>query len=102
MASNDSAENARKAQDVEAKVDAREKKGTYHWGRGGEGNMTTIGKDEKRPTMDKRMMSKDSNGRSRTRSGGEGERRGSSFLEKGKEMLGMMGQKAAEGSAIED
>ena len=44
MASNTNPEEARKAQDVEAPVHSgKEKTGTFHWGRGGEGNMMTVG-----------------------------------------------------------
>ena len=77
MASNDSATEARRAQDVEApKYHQSESKGTYHWGRGGEGNKMTVG------------------GEQRTSSKGAGERRGSfkDAIEKGKETLGLGGE----------
>lgn len=93
MASNDSAESARKAQDVVLpEVHDREKKGTFHWGRGGEGNMATIGKSEPRPQS-----------KPRRKSSGAAARRGSNLLEKGKEKLGLGHDgKKPEGSAIED
>ena len=87
MASNSSAEEARRAQDVEAPLHHQnESKGTYHWGRGGEGNKMTIGE----------------NG-----DGEKGRRRSSAgkMFEKGKEMLGFKGkggEKAGAGSAIMD
>lgn len=76
---------ARAAQDVEAPAShEKEAKGTYHWGRGGEGNMMTVGSNAQRP----------GNGKERTGSKGAGAgegRRGSlqAALEKGKEMLGL-------------
>ena len=83
MASNDSATEARRAQDVEApKYHQSEPKGIYHWGRGGEGNKMTVGGEQ-------RTQSKE-----RTSSKGAGERRGSfkDAIEKGKEMLGLGGE----------
>jgi hypothetical protein len=93
MASNSNPEEARKAQDVEAPVHhEKEKKGTYHWGRGGEGNMMTVGKDSKAEKKE--------------RSGSEKKERSGSFkdkLEKGKEMLGLKGkEQKGSGSAIAD
>lgn len=89
MASNSNAEEARKAQDVELPVHHdKEKKGTYHWGRGGEGNMMTVGKEN-------------GNGEKKERSGSFREK-----FEKGKEMLGMgkgkNGEAKSSGSAISD
>jgi hypothetical protein len=76
---------ARAAQDVDTPAaHTKEARGTYHWGRGGEGNMVTLGSDKKR-----------------TISKGEGERgRRPSFqgvLDKGKSLLGM-GKKERNGS----
>lgn len=100
---------ARAAQDVEAPAHhGREMQGTYHWGRGGEGNMTFVGGGDRsgskeRPSAEPRKTSKE-----RTMSGnGGGERRGSfrSAMEKGKEMLGLRKEswvgKAGDESAIE-
>ena len=95
MASNSNPQEARKAQDVETPVHhAKEQKGTFHWGRGGEGNVMTIGKDK--------------NGEKKERSGSEKKERSGSFkdkFEKGKEMLGLKGkagEKGSNGSAIAD
>lgn len=93
MASNDTPEGARRAQDVEApEVHQKDMKGTYHWGRGGEGNKTTIGPDGREQSKSPRR--------------GAGERRRSSkMMEKGKEMLGFGedDKKASEKAvAIED
>lgn len=69
---------ARKAQDVEApEAHQKEMKGTYHWGRGGEGNKTTIGEDE--PVQSKSPKVGPQKGR----------RSSSRVLEKGKEVLGL-------------
>ena len=47
MAQNVSPEEARKAQDVDTPAHHKnDPKGTYHWGRGGEGNMMTVGQKE--------------------------------------------------------
>ncbi|KAK0282777.1 hypothetical protein LTR91_006624 [Friedmanniomyces endolithicus] len=80
---------ARAAQDVNAPAHhEKETRGTYHWGRGGEGNMMTVGSDKskERPGMD-----------------GEGQQRRGSFqgiMEKGKEMLGLGKGKPPGGSAV--
>lgn len=97
MANNSNAEEARKAQDVETPVHhGKEKKGTFHWGRGGEGNMMTVGK-ENGEKKDKQ------------RTGSENKERSGSFkasLEKGKEMLGLKGKNGEKvlgnGSAVAD
>lgn len=88
MASNSSAEESRKAQDVEAPVHhQKEQKGTYHWGRGGEGNMMTVGKDngekkgERRPSDNKQRTGSFKN-----------------TIDKGKEMLGLRKEKERRGS----
>ena len=97
MATHSSAEEKRAAQDVEAPAHHQSKpEGTYHWGRGGEGNMMTIGKNGKEEKKE-RTPSTENNGRS-----------SGSFhdaFEKGKEMLGLKKvekDKAANGSAIAD
>ena len=78
MAHSSTPEEARKAQDVEAPAHHQsDPKGTYHWGRGGEGNMMTIGKDAK--------DEKNGNGKERTGSF-------QNALEKGKGMLGLKGK----------
>ena len=87
MAANSDAKEARKAQDVETPVHHdKEKKGTYHWGRGGEGNMMTVGKDSTSEKKERSGSFKDK-------------------LDKGKEMLGLKGKtgdKGGNGSAIAD
>lgn len=80
IVSNDNASVARAAQDVDTPAHhGRELKGTHHWGRGGEGNMVTLG---------------DSNGSKKERTGSKGEagQRRPSFsgvMERGKSMLGI-------------
>lgn len=94
MATNTGPEEARKAQDVEAPtVHSSDPKGTFHWGRGGEGNKMTIGEDN----SDKREKERTGSGKK--------ERTGSiqHALEKGKEKLGLKGKEKGEnGSAVED
>lgn len=95
MASNDSAESARRAQDVDTPAHhQREMKGTYHWGRGGEGNKTLVGGGEREES------------KSPMRSGkGEGKRR-SSVKDRAKETLGLKKEKDKQGGgdavAVED
>ena len=105
MASNSNPDEVRKAQDVELPVHhGKEKKGTFHWGRGGEGNMMTVGKEEKK----ERSSSFKSDRKERL--GSEKKERSGSFkdkLEKGKEMLGLKGKErtgsgSGSGSAIAD
>lgn len=99
IVSNDNPANARKAQDVEAPLHHdRDLEGTYHWGRGGEGNKMKIGLDA--------HEKQNSGGAGEKRSDGA-VRRGSfqGVLEKGKEMLGLGGGKGKKdegGSAIEE
>lgn len=86
---------ARAAQDVEAPPHhEKEPKGTFHWGRGGEGNMMTVGTNDGQRTKSKE----------RTGSKGGAERRGSfqGVIEKGKEILGLGKGKQGEkdGSAV--
>ena len=92
MATNESAESARRAQDVDVPAHHKnDMKGTYHWGRGGEGNKVTVGETEAQERE-----------RTRSKSRGEAERRGS-WMEKGKEMLGLKGKKHKDlgGSAVD-
>ncbi|KAK3715682.1 hypothetical protein LTR37_006907 [Vermiconidia calcicola] len=92
MAVNTDPTEARMAQDVEAPVHHQnDPKGTYHWGRGGEGNKMLVGGGEKHRE------------KSKERKNSKGER-SESFLKKGKDMLGLKGKKGDEkgGSAIED
>ena len=80
MATNENQANARKAQDVDAPEHfQREAKGTYHWGRGGEGNKMTVGGGEKRSSTE--------------------EKRSNSFISRSKEKLGLKA-KAKDGSAV--
>ena len=104
MATNESQELARRAQDVDAPQHfQREDKGTYHWGRGGEGNMMSVGQNGEKV---KEHNAKDHHAESKERrksSKGETERRGSGrIIDKGKEMLGLGKHKNIGGSAIED
>ncbi len=84
MASNQSAEEARKAQDIDTpKHHLNDPKGTYHWGRGGEGNMMTIGSNQGEKDQPKeRTLS--SSRRKTERSG--------SFQDAVKGMLGLKGK----------
>ena len=79
---------SRAYQDVEApKAHEREVKGTYHWGRGGEGNMMTVG------------GAKVGEGSQLNPEQRQPARRTGSFnavVEKGKELLGMGGKKEQE------
>ncbi len=102
MAKNDSAEEARRAQDIDTPAHHNnDPKGVYHWGRGGEGNMMAVGpkngeKEEKKSRSKERTLS----------AGRGGQQRSGSFrdaLGKGKEMLGLKGKQGEKGgSAIED
>ncbi|GAB7359217.1 hypothetical protein MBLNU230_g5876t1 [Neophaeotheca triangularis] len=106
---NENPDVARQAQDVEAPAHhAKAPKGTYHWGRGGEGNMTTVGgKDADKEVRKEQEERSRSRARSQERGGGKARR--SSFqgiVGKGKEMLGMggggkKGEKVQE-SAVEE
>jgi len=90
MVPNDSPAAARAAQDVEAPAHhEKEARGTYHWGRGGEGNMVTIGSDQRPPP-------KSSSRERKSSQGAEGRRRGSfqNTIEKGKAMFGLSGGKS--------
>jgi len=97
ITSNDSAENARKAQDVDAPAHHQhDPKGTYHWGRGGEGNMMTVGGSNEEKKEHKERKGSANKGRS------------GSFrdaLNKSKEVLGLKGKDGKGekgGSAVED
>jgi len=81
MVPNDSPAAARAAQDVEAPAHhEKEARGTYHWGRGGEGNMMTLSAGEQKKK--ERSVSK-----------GEDAHEKPSLLEKGKHALGLGGHK---------
>lgn len=105
MAKNDSAEEARRAQDIDTPAHHNnDPKGVYHWGRGGEGNMMAVGqKNGEKNGEEKKSRSKE-----RTLSAGRGgQQRSGSFrdaLGKGREMLGLKGgSKLEKGeSAVED
>lgn len=100
MANNSSALEARKAQDVEAPAHHQnEPKGTYHWGRGGEGNKMTIGStgDKRGKSNERKEQLSNENGTKRRTSSA------SKVLEKGKEMLGLKGKTNEKGgSAVVD
>jgi hypothetical protein len=94
MVSNDPSDpsKSRAAQDVEAPAHHnKQPQGTFHWGRGGEGNMMTVGGGDQRPSSKERKTS------------GENQRRGSvqGILEKGKELLGLKKKKSGEAQAVE-
>lgn len=93
MAKNDSAEEARRAQDIDTPAHHNnDPKGVYHWGRGGEGNMMAVGQkngEEKKSRSKERTLSAERGGQQRS-----GSFRGA--LGKGKEMLGLKGGKPAE------
>lgn len=73
---NDNATNARLAQDVEVPAKKEPTTGTYHWGRGGEGNMMTLGADGHKK-------------KERSVSRGEAGHEKPSLIEKGKHALGL-------------
>ncbi|RMY67137.1 hypothetical protein D0863_07994 [Hortaea werneckii] len=110
IVSNDNPSNARLAQDVEApRHHDRPAQGTFHWGRGGEGNMTVVGKSEREQRKEREEQRKKEGGRSNSRGEAENRsqsrRRGSGgLIEKGKEILGIGGRGRAGGSenAIEE
>lgn len=94
---NENAAAARAAQDVDTPAHhSKELKGTHHWGRGGEGNMVTLG-------------GSNGNKKERTASKGEAGQRRPSFsgvMERGKSMLGMGKKEGAKNggssSAVEE
>ncbi|KAI7507396.1 hypothetical protein KC347_g6925 [Hortaea werneckii] len=97
IVSNDNPNNARLAQDVEApKHHDRPAQGTFHWGRGGEGNMTVVGKSEREQRKEREEQKKKegrSNSRGEAENRSQSRRRGSgSLIEKGKEILGLGGR----------
>lgn len=89
--------------------------GTYHWGRGGEGNMTTLGKSGAQEAREKSQERRARKERTASSGSSSGKNRRPSFqtaLSKGKEILGLGGKKekddvdkkmlSEEGSAISD
>ncbi|KAK4546226.1 hypothetical protein LTR36_002363 [Oleoguttula mirabilis] len=77
---------ARAAQDVEAPAHhEKEAKGTYHWGRGGEGNVMTVGTEKEGQAQ--RAKSKERKGSKGAADGRRGSFQG--VLDKGKELLGL-------------
>lgn len=97
IVSNDNADNARRAQDVDTpEHHGKDQTGTYHWGRGGQGNMMTVGGEEKRPASKERA--------------GAGERKGSfkGAMDKAREAVGLgkkekkVGEKGQDESAVAD
>lgn len=98
MAANENAASARAAQDVDAPAHhENEANGTFHWGRGGQGNMMTVGKGDAA-----RTKSKERKGSKSPPAGGE--RRGSfkGAIERGREMLGLgkSKQEAGRGGSV--
>jgi len=79
IVSNDSAANARLAQDVDAPAHHSNQPatGTYHWGRGGEGNQMTLGTGEEKKKKERSV------------SGGEEGHEKPGLIEKGKHALGL-------------
>ncbi|KAF2717164.1 hypothetical protein K431DRAFT_277411 [Polychaeton citri CBS 116435] len=89
-------EMARAAQDVEAPVaHHKEAKGTIHWGRGGQGNKTTVGmtREEEKAAQqqERRARSKE-----RTSSGTKDRASLGNIVDKGKDMLGLGGKKKSD------
>ena len=78
--SNESAENARLAQDLETPTRHEPSTGTYHWGRGGQGNMVTLNAGEQQK-------------KERSVSRGELGNEKPSLIEKGKHALGLGNKK---------
>jgi hypothetical protein len=74
--SNDNATNARLAQDLETPTRHEPSTGTYHWGRGGQGNMVTLDAGEQKK-------------KERSVSRGEEGHEKPSLLDKGKHALGL-------------
>lgn len=106
---------ARAAQDVEAPAHhSKEMQGTYHWGRGGEGNMTTVGKSERQQSKERKSSKERTPQQEPTTTTtttqqirGKVERRSSfqQVVNKGKEMLGLKATSdntPKEGSAIKN
>jgi hypothetical protein len=80
IVSNDNPDNARLAQDVDAPghhAKPEPTTGTYHWGRGGEGNMVTLGTGEQKAKKE-RSVSK-----------GEAAHEKPSLIARGKSALGL-------------
>lgn len=80
IVSNDNPENARLAQDVDAPSHHAKPEpttGTYHWGRGGEGNMVTLGTGEQKAKKE------------RSASKGEAAHEKPSLIDRGKSALGL-------------
>jgi len=105
MVPNENADVARAAQDVDAPAHhEKTPTGTYHWGRGGEGNKMTLrdGDEVVAPATAKRNAS----GAAAAREPLASKRRGSfqGAIEKGKDMLGLnKGRKERNGSpAVEE
>lgn len=100
---------SRKAQDVDTPAHHnKDMQGTYHWGRGGEGNMTTLGKSGAQQAREKsqdRQARKKMERTLSSESAQNGQKRTGSFsgvLNKGKEMLGLKGKQDPKNeSAIE-
>jgi hypothetical protein len=78
--SNESATNARLAQDLDTPTRHEPSTGTYHWGRGGQGNMMTLNEGE--PQKKERSVSRGEDGIEKP-----------TLLEKGKHALGLGNKK---------
>lgn len=95
-------EEARQRQDVEApKAHGKELEGTYHWGRGGQGNMTTLVRTQSGVAAGEgdNLLNTTSNNKSGNRSGSFG-----GIVNKGRELLGLKkdhNNKVAQESAVE-
>lgn len=109
-------EEARLRQDVEApKAHGKELEGTYHWGRGGQGNMTTLvrtqsgvaaGEGEKPMLLSSLGGGGGNTNNYNTTSNKNGNRSGSfgGIVNKGRELLGLKkdyNNKVAQESAVE-
>lgn len=94
-------EEARQRQDVEApKAHGKELEGTYHWGRGGQGNMTTLVRTQSGVAAGEGdNLNITSNNKSGNRSGSFG-----GIVNKGRELLGLKkdhNNKVAQENAVE-
>lgn len=87
---------ARAAQDVDTPAHHNKAmEGTFHWGRGGEGNMMMVGEKKKKEEKDAPKPEGLSRVKSREERSGSKERSGSfkGALDKGREMLGLGNKK---------
>lgn len=90
---------ARVAQDVETPAHHnKEMQGTYHWGRGGEGNMMSVGEKKEDKKKEDGGLTRVKSRDAEEKRAGSKERSGSfkGVVDKGREMLGLGGKKERE------